>query len=170
MLNKLGYIELYISKTRIYRSFSEVPLPFKSMLITFHISNSSKSLESSQFRDQHTDRNQLTLLSFLTHIYLYHSYIEHIVSSIAIPSYLKRTMIALFLTASSISRKQTSYKDRNVIKETNDWIIFHSIETKIHPSADWLLLPVMLIPFTSSSIMNNIMLNNKLRSLHDFCM
>ena len=75
MLNKLGYIELYISKTRIYRSFSEVPLPFKSMLITFHISNSSKSLESSQFRDQHTDRNQLTLLSFLTHIY--HSYIEH---------------------------------------------------------------------------------------------
>ena len=75
MLNKLGYIELYISKTRIYRSFSEVPLPFKSMLITFHISNSSKSLESSQFRDQHTNRNQLTLLSFLTHIC--HSYIEH---------------------------------------------------------------------------------------------
>ena len=73
--NKLGYIELYISKTRIYRSFSEVPLPFKSMLITFHISNSSKSLESSQFRDQHTNRNQLTLLSFLTHIC--HSYIEH---------------------------------------------------------------------------------------------
>ena len=78
MLNKLGYIELYISKTRIYRSF-EVPLPFKSMLITFHISNSSKSLESSQFRDQHTDRNQLTLLSFLTHIY--HSYIEHFSSN-----------------------------------------------------------------------------------------
>ena len=40
------------------------------MLITFHISNSSKSLESSQFRDQHTDRNQLTLLSFLTHMYV----------------------------------------------------------------------------------------------------
>ena len=64
-----------LSKTRIYLSFSEVLLPFKSMLITFHISNSSKSLESSQFRDQHTDRNQLTFLSFLTQIY--HSYIEH---------------------------------------------------------------------------------------------
>ena len=35
MLNKLRYIKLYISKTRIYRSFSEVPLPFKSMLIKF---------------------------------------------------------------------------------------------------------------------------------------
>ena len=144
MLNKLGYIELYISKTRIYRSFSEVPLPFKSMLITFHISNSLKSLESSQFRDQHTDRNQLKLLSFLTQIY--HSYIEHfkhngsnqhftvslssvgaIVSIIAIPSYLKRTMIVLFFAASSISRKHTSYKDRNVIEENNDWIIFHSV-------------------------------------------
>ena len=76
MLNKLGYIELYISKTWIYQSFSEVPLPFKSMLITFYISNSSKSLESSQFRDQHTDQNQLTLLAFLTDIY--HSYIEHL--------------------------------------------------------------------------------------------
>ena len=118
------------------------------MLITFHISNSSKSLESSQFRDQHTDRNQLTLLSFLTHIY--HSYIEHckmliafivfevslssvgaIVSIIAIPSYLKRTMIVFFFTASSISRNQTSYKGRKVIEENvrtyNDWIIFHSV-------------------------------------------
>ena len=131
MLNKLGYIELYISKTRIYQSFSEVPLPFKSMLITFHISNSSKSLESSKFRDQHTDRNQLTRLNFLTHIY--HSYqhftvslssVGAIVYIIAITSYLKRTMIVLFFTA---SRKQTSYKDRNVIEENNDWIIFHSV-------------------------------------------
>ena len=33
-------------------------------------------------------------------------------------------MIVLFFTA---SRKQTSYKDRNVIEENNDWIIFHSV-------------------------------------------
>ena len=32
-------------------------------------------------------------------------------------------MIGLFFTASSISRKQTSYKDRNIIEENNDWII-----------------------------------------------
>ena len=36
-------------------------------------------------------------------------------------------MIVFFFTASSISRKQTSYKDRNVIEENNDWIIFHSV-------------------------------------------
>ena len=33
-------------------------------------------------------------------------------------------MIVSFFIASSISRKQTSYKDRNVIEENNDWIIF----------------------------------------------
>ena len=36
-------------------------------------------------------------------------------------------MIVFFFTASSLSRKQTSYKDRNVIEENNDWIIFHSV-------------------------------------------
>ena len=36
-------------------------------------------------------------------------------------------MIVFFFTASSISRKQTSYKDRNVIEENNDWIMFHSV-------------------------------------------
>ena len=36
-------------------------------------------------------------------------------------------MIVFLFTASSISRKQTSYKDRNVVEENNDWIIFHSV-------------------------------------------
>ena len=33
-----------------------------------------------------------------------------------------RTMTVFFFTASSISCKQTSYRDRNVIEENNDWI------------------------------------------------
>ena len=33
-------------------------------------------------------------------------------------------MALLLFTA---SRKQTSYKDRNVIEDNNDWIIFHSV-------------------------------------------
>ena len=36
-------------------------------------------------------------------------------------------MIVFLFTASSISRKQTSYKDRDVIEENNDWIIFHRV-------------------------------------------
>ena len=117
MLNKLGYIELYISKTRIYRSFSEVPLPFKSMLITFHISNSSKSLEFSQFRDQHTDQNQLTLLNFLTHIY--HSYIEHFQHN------EKQSTFHSF----ALERRRHSFYYSNpfIFEENNDCIIFHSV-------------------------------------------
>ena len=66
MLNKLGYIELYISKTRIYQSFSEVlchlnqcKLPFiyqavwnQLNLLSFVI-NTSKVMNISQFLDQH---------------------------------------------------------------------------------------------------------------------
>ena len=118
MLNKLGYIELYISKTRIYRSFSEVPLPFKSMLITFHISNSSKSLESSQFRDQHTDRNQLTLLSFLNQIY--HSYIEHF-KHIGSNQHFTVSLSSVGAIVSIIAINSF------IFEENNDCIIFHSV-------------------------------------------
>ena len=66
MLNKLGYIKLYISKTRIYRSFSEVlchlnqcKLPFiyqtvwnQLNLLSFVI-NTSKVINISQFLDRH---------------------------------------------------------------------------------------------------------------------
>ena len=143
MLNKLWYIELYISKTRIYRSFSEVPLPFRSMLITFHISNSSKSLESSQFRDQHTKINWHFSVSWQTYT-IHISNTSNTMKAINISQFRSRASAPLFLlwqflhnwreqlfcilfTTSSISRKQTSYKDRNVIEENNDWIIFHSI-------------------------------------------
>ena len=65
MLNKLGYIKLYISKTRIYRSFSEVPchlsqckLPFIYRtarnyfnLLSFVVI-ASKSIDTSQFLDR----------------------------------------------------------------------------------------------------------------------
>ena len=66
MLNKLGYIELYISKTRIYRSFSEVPchlnqckLPFIYRTVRNHFNllsfviNTSKSIDTSQFLERH---------------------------------------------------------------------------------------------------------------------
>ena len=71
MLNKLGYIKLYISKTWLYQSFSEVPChldQFKKFKITliFSVSwsNTSKLIETSQF---FTD--------------IYHSYIKHIESN-----------------------------------------------------------------------------------------
>ena len=74
MLNKLGYIKLYISKTQIYLSFSEVPchvnqckLPFIYRTVRNHLTIFSVYWSTLQ--------NQLTLLSFLTDIY--HSYIEH---------------------------------------------------------------------------------------------
>ena len=64
-LNKLGYIELYILKTRIYRSFSEVPchlnqckLPFIYQTLRNHFNllsfviNASKSIDISQFLDR----------------------------------------------------------------------------------------------------------------------
>ena len=114
MLNKLGYIELYISKTRIYRSFSEVPLPFKSMLITFHISNSSKSLESSQFRDQHSKINWHFSVSWPT-------YTIHISNTL-------NTMKAINISVSLEHRRHCFYYSNSFIiehvEENNDCILF----------------------------------------------
>ena len=121
--NKLGYIELYISKTRIYQSFSEIPchwnqckLPFiyqssKSSdqnqlnLLSFVI-NTSKSIETSQFLGRHIPfiyRNTLEHIEGNQHFTVSLLSKGAIVSIIAIPSWLKRTMIGLFFTASSLS-------------------------------------------------------------------
>ena len=115
MLNKLGYIELYILKTRIYRSFSEVPchlnqckLPFiyrtvrNNLNLLSFVINTSKSIDTSQFLDRH-----------IPFIYLIH---------------WKQSTFHSF--AIECQRHCFYYSNSFMIEENSDWIIFYSIVNK----------------------------------------
>ena len=153
MLNKLGYIELYISKTRIhvYRSFSEVPLPFKSMLITFHISNSSISLEYSKFRDQHTKINWQQFLD--RHIpFIYRT----------LRTQWKQSKFHSF--ALERRRHCFYYSNSFIIEENNDCILLHSVINIMQTNKFGLLFTAFSISCKQTRCKNrNIMLLKWLR-------
>ena len=123
MINKLGYIELYISKTQIYRSFSEVPCHWNQCKLPF-IYQSSKS----------SDQNQLNILSFVINWHFkvnwhfsvsWETYTIHISNTL---NTLKAINISQFrYTAWAPLFILSDYSNSFMIEENNDWIIFHSV-------------------------------------------
>ena len=115
MLYKLGYIKLYISKTRIYQSFSEVPchlnrckLPFiyqtvlNNLNLLSFVINILKSIDTSQFLDRH-----------IPFIYRIH---------------WKQSTFHSF----AIERRRHCfyYSNSFMIEENSDWIILYSVVNK----------------------------------------
>ena len=114
MLNKLGYIKLYISKTRIYRSFAEVLCHLNQCKLPFIYQ---------------TVRNNLNLLSFVINT-----------STIDTSQFLDRHIPFIY----RIHWKQSTfhsfaierrchcfyYSNSFMIEENNDWIIVYSVVNK----------------------------------------